>query len=66
MRTMIDPPGGWKFGFPKALPENHKPEDTKKWLVENGYPEKEIESYCNWFHCRYWVEEDDKNKPSGS
>ena len=28
---MIDPPSGWKYGFPKILPNNIT--NTLKWLV---------------------------------
>ena len=37
----IDPPSGWKYGFPKVLPEGV--DDVMKWLVENGYPQHEID-----------------------
>lgn len=57
---MIDPPSGWKFDFPKAMPagvENHL-----AWLVENGYPQKLIDSFGEHFYCRYWYqEEEDQN-----
>jgi hypothetical protein len=40
----IDPPSGWQFGFPKIVPEGVvTPEDFKKWFIESGYPEKDIE-----------------------
>ena len=26
-RTMVDPPSGWKYGFPKPLPDDY-PEDA--------------------------------------
>jgi len=55
---MIDPPSGWKYGFPKKLPEGIK--DTKKWLVENGYPQHEIDSCGDYFYCRYWERESDE------
>ena len=55
---MIDPPSGWKYGFPKELPEGIK--DTKKWLVENGYPQHEIDSCGDYFYCRYWDQEVDE------
>jgi hypothetical protein len=42
----IDPPSGWQFGFPKIVPEDVvTPEDFKKWFIESGYPEKDIESW---------------------
>ena len=49
---MIDPPSGWKYGFPKPIPSNV--ENVLKWLVENGYPQKEIDSCGQHFYCRYW------------
>ena len=53
---IIDPPSGWKYGFPKELPDS-KPEDIRKWLVENGYPQKEIDACGDYFYCRYWEQE---------
>ena len=54
--TIIDPPSGWMYGFPKVLPEEAK-DRTLEWLVENGYPQSEIDSYGKHFHCRYWEQE---------
>ena len=53
---MIDPPGGWKYGFPKELPAGV--EDTLKWLVENGYPQAEIDRMGDNFYCGHWYRED--------
>ena len=50
---MIDPPSGWKYGFPKVLPEDVV--DTKKWLVENGYPQVEIDFLGDSFYCKHWM-----------
>lgn len=33
-RHMIDPPSGWKYGFPKELPPGI--ENTLTWLVHNA------------------------------
>ena len=52
MTRMIDPPSGWKYGFPKPIPDDVK--DINKWLVEQGYPQEEIDSYGEYFYCRYW------------
>ena len=51
---MIDPPSGWMFGFPKPIPDGVK--DINKWLVEQGYPQKLIDDYGDYFYCRYWNE----------
>lgn len=55
---MIDPPGGWKYGFPKYVPmqeyaviAEYSKEEFEAWLVSNGYPEKDKE--IGWKHCRY-------------
>lgn len=51
----IDPPSGWKFGFPRILPKEVKTEaQLKKWLLEVGYPEKDIELALKY--SRYWNE----------
>ena len=53
---MCDPPSGWKYGFPKPIPEERKNNFTP-WLLEQGYPQKEIDSYGKHFYCRFWEEE---------
>jgi hypothetical protein len=55
---MVDPPSGWRYGFPKVIPNDIK--DVKEWLVENGYPQSEIDDYGDYFYCRFWLEKDDE------
>ena len=52
MARIIDPPGGWLYGFPKPIPASVV--NVKEWLVENGYPQSEIDSMGEHFYCRYW------------
>jgi len=42
MTLMIDPPSGWKYGFPKPYlnPDNIPIEE---WFLKNGYPQHEID-----------------------
>lgn len=57
--VMCDPPSGWKYGFPKALPE-HCIDNYKakiEWMISEGYPEKTIKEFGDHFHVRYWQEE---------
>ena len=54
MKIMIDPPFGWRYGFPKELPNEVK--DVKSWLIEQGYPEKEADFAVQ--HCRFWEQEE--------
>ena len=47
MPKMVDPPEGWRYGFPKVCDKEFKTgEEFNDWLVENGYPRKVIESYA--------------------
>ena len=67
-QIMCDPPGGWKYGFPKQLPDHmavtlsKQPTDDANtfgktvmdWLVDQGYPQNEIDRYGDHFWMRYW------------
>jgi len=56
--TMIDPPAGWKYGFPKPLPKQFDTyEELEAWLLSEGYPKREIELCGNHFYCKYFVTE---------
>jgi len=57
-RKMIDPPSGWKYGFPKEIPEHV--DDTTKWLIDNGYPEYEVKKMGDHFFVRGWYQEDEE------
>ena len=37
---VVDPSSGWRYGFPKVWDKTTHP-DLTRWLIENGYPEKE-------------------------
>jgi hypothetical protein len=47
---MIDPPSGWRYGFPKEIPNNVT--DIMGWLVENGYPKNIMDELGEYFHYR--------------
>jgi hypothetical protein len=38
---MYDPPGGWRYGFPKPY-KPQEGETLRETLIRDGYPEKEI------------------------
>ena len=46
---MIDPEGGWKYGFPKAAPDIVDPDELNQWLWDNGYPEGQVPHYVRFF-----------------
>lgn len=50
----IDPPEGWRYGFPKVIPDGVA--NNLKWLVEQGYPQKLIDEFGEHFWCRVWKE----------
>lgn len=64
---MIDPPSGWRYGFPKQVPDNLREMDSSalgKWLVDNGYPQSEVDRYLtnpNWgaVPCSFFMNEID-------
>jgi hypothetical protein len=58
MATIIDPPSGWKYGFPKPIPEDRR-YDSLTWLVEEGYPQELIDELGEHFFCRYWEQPDE-------
>lgn len=55
--TYIDPPAGWKYGFPKIIPKEHQ-ERASLWLVEQGYPKEILEEYGEHFYVRMWEQEE--------
>jgi hypothetical protein len=56
---MIDPPSGWRYGFPKEIPEVVT--DVNAWLIENGYPREFIDKLGEYFHYRVFFK-DSKNR----
>lgn len=54
-KLIIDPPSGWKYGYPREVPEGA---DLKEFLLANGYPEKMIQLALD--HSRFWYEGEDE------
>ena len=65
---MVDPPSGWKYGFPKIYKcwpeEKEPPANLDWWLEKNGYPTYEInywqqspKSEYGCVPCRVWKHE---------
>lgn len=50
----IDPPSGWKYGFPKAVTQEQYESITnlKQWCIDQGYPKEEADSYGKYFHIQ--------------
>lgn len=58
---LVDPPMGWRYGFPKPMPVNT--DNIRKWLVDNGYP-SELISEDTMFIRYIPIEEVNKNENS--
>lgn len=51
MKYYVDPPSGWKYGFPKVF-DLASGQTLVDFLKESGYPEKDLEfgaKYCRWW-----------------
>lgn len=48
----IDPPEGWKYGFPKQVTQEEYKQisSLKEWCIGNGYPKEEADKYGNYFN----------------
>jgi hypothetical protein len=61
MKVWIDPPSGWRWGFPKIYDRVEHGDDLRAWLVTEGYPSEEILRLGDSFYVRSW-EHDDGSK----
>jgi hypothetical protein len=52
-KIWVDPPAGWKYGFPKVF-DLETDGDMTQWMLKEGYPQREIDSCGNHFHVRMW------------
>lgn len=60
--TWVDPPSGHRWGFPKLCPADQVPH-MRAWILAEGYPQTEIDSYGEHWYVRCWLDkkEDIKN-----
>lgn len=62
MKMYIDPPEGWRYGFPKILPDNIRGNDAvNEWLVSQGYPRHIIDQFKGEVPCGIWQAEEDQS-----
>jgi len=54
MNLWIDPPAGWRYGFPKIYDRVQHGDDVLAWLVQEGYPQAEIDRMGSMFYTRQW------------
>jgi hypothetical protein len=53
MKIWVDPPEGWKHGFP-AIFCTETDGDLRPWIIKRGYPEQKIIDYGDCFWVRSW------------
>ena len=58
MKVNVDPPMGWKYGFPKVF-DTEADGVMREWLIREGYPQTEIDKYGETFHVRMWANAND-------
>jgi len=56
----IDPPEGWKYGFPKPVPHRYR-DKIEDFLLLKGYPKTLIDLALKY--SRYWEEEFELSDP---
>lgn len=56
MKYYVDPPSGWKYGFPKVF-DTEVDGVMREWLIEQGYPPFEIDACGDYFFVRQWAYE---------
>jgi len=57
--NMVDPPSGWRYGFPMRY-ESDKDGDLEDFLVKNGYPAADAKFASQ--NSRFWYESDNEDK----
>lgn len=59
MKIWVDPPSGWKYGFPLVYnPQTDG--DVIEWMIRCGYPRDVMESYGEHFYTRQWEAKDEQ------
>ena len=52
---MVDPASGWRYGFPKAVPDGITDEGIYAWLIDQGVTEEDAK------HIRFFYQEEDED-----
>lgn len=58
MALLIDPPSGWRYGFPRVY-DAKKDGTMEEFLLHMGYPERDIKFALQYM--RSWHEGDKEN-----
>ena len=61
-KLWVDPPEGWKYGFP-AIYDPETDGQMSEWIVRKGYPLLTIKEYGEQWHIRCWPAEEPEKYP---
>lgn len=62
VKRIVDPPSGWRYGFPRpfdftpshpSLPGEDYEHEYRQWFIDHGYPASEVAAGM-LDHCRWW------------
>jgi hypothetical protein len=59
-KVWVDPPSGWRYGFPKIYDRLEDGEDMHAWMVAQGYPQAEIDRMGDYFFVRCWSADEEQ------
>ena len=59
-KVWVDPPSGWKYGFPRVYDRLVDGEDLYAWMVAQGYPQAEIDRMGDYFFVRSWSADEEQ------
>ena len=55
----VDPPSGWKYGFPKLYDQSGGLE-MSDWILKHGYPQAEMDSCGDHWYVGMWEPSQDE------
>lgn len=64
-KILIDPPSGWRYGYPKELPaslHDASEEDLIDWHLSQGYPQQFINDGLLRYTRYIFIDEEDNEK----
>lgn len=59
-KLYVDPPSGWRYGFPKKCPSPYHIK-SKRWFIDQGYPLWLIEQGM-LKHVRFWYADENETE----
>lgn len=61
MKTWVDVPEGWKYGFPRIY-DPAQDGEFRAWLLQNGYPQALLDKWGSGLWVRAWNTEEQRDQ----